>query len=206
MASKKVYQWTAAVRIEHWWHAASMFVLVLTGLYIHSPFMKGGTDTMAWMRFFHFVSMYILIFGLIWRVYIAVNSKTAPDIMELLPLPKNLKGIPDVLGYYFFLKPSHKNYGRYNPMQALTYFVMGLVILVMTATGFALYEGWLHPLFAWVNPVMGGKEYTRVVHYLCMWVLICLSLVHIYIVTRQNILERDRTLMSMVDGYRETLD
>jgi len=204
--ANKVYHWTAAVRIEHWWHAAAMVALTATGFYIHSPFMAGGTETMAWMRFIHFVSMYILIFGLIMRVYLSINSKTMPDLMDMLPTPRNLKGIPDVLACYLFLKDSHADYGRYNPLQGLAYFIMGLLLLVMAATGFALYDGWLHTSFAWVNPLLGGAPYTRVVHYLGMWALICLSLVHIYFVIRQDKLAKDRTLMSMVDGYKEVAE
>jgi len=204
MSRIKVYHWTAAVRIEHWWHVAAMTILVVTGFYIHSPFIAGGSETMAWMRFFHFVSMYVLIFGLIMRVYLAFNSMTAADWRELMPLPGNLAGIPDMLAYYLFLKDTHKKYERYNPLQGLTYFVMGLLILIMVCTGFAMHGGWLHSTFAWVNPMLGGEPVTRVVHFLGMWVLICLSAVHIYFVLRQDLLEKDRTLMSMVDGYRET--
>lgn len=203
MANKRVYQWTAAVRIEHWWHAAAMIVLIFTGLYIHWPFMEGGGETMAWMRFSHFVAMYVLIFGLIVRTYLAFNSKTAADWKELMPLPSNLAGIPDMLAYYLFMKDTHKKYDRYNPLQGLVYFLMGVVLLVMAATGFALHTGWLSGSFIWVNTVLGGDEVTRVVHYLGMWVLICMSVVHIYFVFREDLTEKKRTLLSMVDGYKE---
>ncbi len=203
MAQTKVYHWTAAVRIEHWWHAASMIVLVITGFYIHSPFIAGGSETMAWMRFFHFVSMYVLIFGLILRVYLAFNSKTAADWRELMPLPSNIAGIPEMIAYYLFLKKTHKKYERYNPLQGMVYFLMGVLILIMVATGFAMHSGWLHSTFAWVNNTLGGEPVTRVVHYLGMWVLLCMSAVHIYFVLRQDLTEKDRTFMSMIDGYKE---
>ncbi|HEX9861428.1 MAG TPA: Ni/Fe-hydrogenase, b-type cytochrome subunit [Nitrospirota bacterium] len=203
MANKRVYHWTAAVRIEHWWHVAAMATLIFTGFYIHMPFLQGGGESMAWMRFGHFVSMYVLIFGLIVRTYLAFNSHTAADWKELMPLPSNLANIPDMLGYYMFLKDTHKPYKRYNPLQGLAYFIMGLIILVMAATGFALYDGWLSTSFAWVNVLLCGDEVTRVVHYLGMWLLICLTIVHIYFVLREEMVEKDRTFMSMVDGYKE---
>lgn len=201
MAKERVYHWTAPIRLQHWVHVTSMALLIFTGFYIHSPFLAGGTDTMAWNRFFHFLAAYFLIFGFLMRAYLMFNSKEAADWRELLPLPQNLKDIPDVLGYYLFIKSSHKTYKRYNPLQALTYFVMGLLILVLAATGFALHTGWLHSNFAWVNTMLGGLSVTRVVHFLGMWLLIVLTTVHIYFVLRQNALEKDRTLMSMVDGY-----
>ncbi len=203
MAKERVYHWTAAIRIEHWWHAAAMIALIATGFYIHSPYIAGGDDTMAWMRFIHFVSMYVLIFGFIVRVYLAFFSRTAADWKELFPLPRNLTDVPDMLAYYLFLKDTHKEYGRYNPLQGLVYFLMGVIILIMTATGFALYDGWLHGSFLWVNTLLGGDEVTRLVHFLGMWVLICMSVVHIYFVIRENVVSRDRTILSMVDGYKE---
>jgi len=84
--------------------------------------------------------------------------------------------------------------------------MMGLLILIMAATGFALYTGWLHTWFAWVNTLLGGVSTTRVVHYLGMWALIYLSAIHIYMVIRQTLLQKDRTLMSMVDGCRAVPD
>ena len=201
MAKQMVYHWTAAVRLQHWVHVASMTVLVFTGFYIHSPFMAGATETMAWMRWFHLVAAYFLIFGLIMRIYLMFNSRVAADWKELLPLPGNLANIPDILGYYLFLKPAHKRYHRYNPLQAFAYLLMGLTIFVMAATGFALRTGWLYTSFAWVNPMLGGVMITRVVHFLCMWLLIVLTAVHVYFVIRQNAVDNDRTVMSMVDGY-----
>lgn len=199
----RVYQWSAAVRLQHWVHVAAMGVLIYTGFYIHSPFTAGGTETMAWNRFFHFVSAYFLIFGFIMRVYLMFNSKNS-DWRELLPLPKNLRDLPDIIKYYLFLSDTHKHYERYNPLQALAYLFMGVLILVMAATGFALYDGWLHTAFAWVNTLLGGIAATRVVHFLGMWLLIVLTAVHLYFVFRQNALEKDRTLLSMLDGYKKT--
>jgi len=204
MAEKKIYQWTAAVRIEHWWHVAAMATLVFTGFYIHMPFLKGGNDDMGWMRFAHFVSMYVLIFGLLIRVYLAFFSRKAADWKELLPLPGNLAGIPEMVMFYLFLKKTHRPYKRYNPLQGLVYTLMGVMLLVMTFTGFAMHGGWLHSSFAWVNTMLGGEPATRLVHYCGMWVLIYMSAVHTYFVIRQSLLEKDRTLMSMVDGYRST--
>lgn len=201
MAKKMVYHWTAAVRIHHWVNFAALAVLTFTGFYLYSPFMAGASETMAWNRSFHLVAGYVLLFGLIIRIYLMFNSRTQADWKELLPLPRNLVKIPDVLAYYVFLKTSHKPYNRYNPLQAFTYFLMGLTILVMAATGFALHTGWLHDSFAWVNTLLGGLPITRVVHFLGMWLLIILTMIHVYFVLRQNALEKDRTFMSMFDGY-----
>jgi len=208
MTKNRVYIWSAAVRLEHWVHVTAMAGLIFTGFYIHMPFLESGGDTMAWLRFVHFVCMYALIFGLLFRVYLAFNPNAAGDWKELFPLPQNLVGIPEMLAYYLFIKDTHKDYGRYNPLQALVYFMMGVMVLVMIFTGFAMYDGWLSGSFAWVNGLLGGDEVTRLVHYLGMWVLLCMSVVHLYFVIIANFVERNRMLMSMVDGWgmRESSD
>lgn len=201
MAKTRVYHWTAAVRIQHWTNLLAMAVLIYTGFYIHSPFLKGAEETMGWMRYFHFLFAYVLLFGFVARVYLMFRSRTAADWDELLPLPKNLMNIPDVLLYYMFVKNTHKHYNRYNPLQALTYFFMGIMILVMAATGFALHTGWMASSFQWVNTLLGGVMVTRVVHFLGMWILIIVSFAHLYFAIRTNYCEHDRCLMSMIDGY-----
>ncbi|HEY3346012.1 MAG TPA: Ni/Fe-hydrogenase, b-type cytochrome subunit [Nitrospirota bacterium] len=201
MAKKLVYHWTAAVRIHHWVNLVALTLLVITGFYIHSPFMQGGGETMAWTRIVHLWMAYVLLFGLIARIYLMFNSRTGADWKELLPLPSNLKNIPDIALYYAFITNTHKHYSRYNPLQGLTYLFIGVMILFMAATGFALHTGWLHAQFNWVNTLVGGVMITRILHFFGMWILIIVSFMHVYFVLRQNALDHDRCFMSMFDGY-----
>jgi len=201
MAKQRVYHWTAAIRMHHFVNLVAMVVLVFTGFYIHSPFMAGGEETMAWMRWSHLIAAYLLLFGLVARIYLMFNSREAADWKELLPLPGNLANLPDIAMYYLFIKNTHRHYERYNPLQALAYVFMGVMIFVMAMTGFALHTGWLHNSFAWVNALLGGVMITRMVHFLGMWLLIIVSFVHVYFVLRQNALDHDRCFMSMIDGY-----
>ena len=87
--------------------------------------------------------------------------------------------------------------------QALAYLMMGLMVIFMAVTGFAMHTGWLHSSFAWVNPMLGGVMITRILHFFGMWVFIILSSVHLYFGLRQELLDKDRTMLSMVDGYKE---
>ncbi|MGA2192819.1 MAG: Ni/Fe-hydrogenase, b-type cytochrome subunit [Nitrospirota bacterium] len=201
MAKQKVYHWTTTIRLHHWINLLALAVLVFTGFYIYSPFLSGGTETMGWIRWFHLLAAYVVVFALIVRIYLMFNSRAAADWKELLPLPRNLANIPDVVLYYMFVTNKHKHYERYNPLQALAYVFMGVMILVMAVTGFALHTGWLHSSFDWVNGVLGGEPNTRVVHFLGMWLLIVVTLVHLYFAIRQNACDKDRCLMSMIDGY-----
>ena len=203
LENNKIYHWTAPVRILHWIRAVAIAILIFTGLYIQKPFLSGGDETMAWNRFFHLLGAYLLVFGFVFRSYLMFFSKdpAEADWKELLPLPRNLKGLPQIVKYYLFMTDYHPRYKRYNPIQGPVYLLIGILTVIMAMTGFAIYTGWLHPYFNWVNALLGGESVTRVVHVLGMWLIIALSLSHIYLVLRQNALEKDRTFMSMIDGY-----
>ncbi len=195
---KKVYEWNLAYRIDHWVRTVAMFVLIFTGYYIYWPFIKGseGTHVMNWMRFLHFVAMYILILGLVVRIYF---DKT------VIP---NISDIPDILAYYLLLKDTHKEYDKYNPLQALTYIAWGILIIIQTLTGFALYSGkafgvWnSHAAFGWVNSILGGAPITRTVHFSIMWIFIITVGIHVYMGILKDLTDRDNTFLSMFTGYK----
>jgi Ni/Fe-hydrogenase 1 B-type cytochrome subunit len=205
------YVWSATYRLDHWIRFLSVAVLTLTGFYIHWPFLPagepGGVGLMAWMRFFHFVSAYVLILGLLVRLYLAFNSRFDADWRDF-SLIQNIKNIPDVLLYYLFLKDTHKPYRRYNPMQALTYLFWIFLILFMALTGFGLYRGSVFGIlpapdyFGWVNRLLGGESYTRVWHFLGMWVFLVTVGIHVYMAALYTWVHRDHTLRSMFSGYK----
>src|SRR5512135_3643843 len=120
MNNAMVKEWSVGYILEHWVRVLSIAILTFTGFYIYWPFIAGGPDSfiMAWMRFFHFVAAYALILGLVVRIYMAFRSTFDADWKDF-SIVENVKNIPDVLGYYLFIKGSHKEYRRYNPLQAL---------------------------------------------------------------------------------------
>jgi Ni/Fe-hydrogenase 1 B-type cytochrome subunit len=203
------YEWSAAYRIEHWVHVASIVVLIFTGFYIHWPFFGGGQESqiMAWMRFLHFVSMYTLIIGLAIRVYMSFFSRFDADWKDF-SIIQNLKGAPEMIAYYTFLRDEHKEYRKYNPLQAFTYLSWAGIIVLQALTGFALYSGDVFGLFSaqsafgWVNRLIGGESFTRILHFLIMWYFIITAVVHVYMSLLQTFVKRDRTFQSMFTGYK----
>ena len=165
MTENLTKEWSVGYIVEHWTRVVSIAVLVFTGLYIHWPFMAGGPESflMAWMRFFHFVAAYALVLGLVVRIYMAFRSTFDADWKDF-SLVQNLKNAPDVLGYYLFIKGSHKDYRKYNPLQAMAYLFTGVVIVLTFLTGGALYHGKLFGFiaapgsFQWVNNMLGGES------------------------------------------------
>ncbi len=209
MANEKlVKDWSLGYILDHWIRVVAIAILVFTGFYIHWPFISGGPDSfiMAQMRFFHFLAAYALILGLVVRVYMAFRSTFDADWRDF-SLIQNIKNIPDILGYYLFIKGSHKEYRRYNPLQALAYLFTGLVIIFTILTGAAVYHGRLFMIFPqnsfrWVNDLLGGESYTRIWHILAAWYFIVFLLIHVYLAITISMINKDKTLSSIFTGYK----
>jgi Ni/Fe-hydrogenase 1 B-type cytochrome subunit len=209
MANELTKEWSVGYILDHWIRVISIAVLIFTGIYIHWPFMSGGPDSfiMASMRFSHFVAAYALILGLIVRVYMAFRSTFDADWKDFSVI-QNLKDVPDILGYYLFMKGSHKDYRKYNPLQALAYLVVGLAIIFEALTGAALYHGSAFGFipaqasFMWVSNMLGGESYTRIWHILVMWFFIIFVLIHVYMSLMINMINKDKTFMSIFTGYK----
>ena len=201
---EKIYEWNLVYRMNHWLRAISIFTLIFTGYYIYWPFLSPEEDSqlMNLMRFFHFISMYIIILSFIAQLYFD------RDIWEYLPTWNKIKTIPDMLAYYLFLKDTHEEYGKFNPLQALTYFFWGLLLIIETLTGFAIYSGNIFGIwdsrtaFGWVNNILGGMPITRLVHFAIMWIFIITVPVHVYMVILKNLTDRDSTFWSIFTGYK----
>jgi Ni/Fe-hydrogenase 1 B-type cytochrome subunit len=209
MTNELTKEWSLGYRLDHWIRVIAIAVLVFTGIYIHTPFIAGGPDStiMASMRFFHFLSAYALILGLVIRIYMAFKSTFDADWKDF-SITENLKNVPDILSYYLFIKGSHKDYRRYNPLQALAYLVTALVIIFTVLTGGALYHGKLFGIltcpgsFRWVSTMLGGESYTRIWHILAMWYFIIFVLIHMYLAISISLINKDRTFTSIFTGYK----
>jgi len=209
MEKVKVKEWSLGYIIEHWTRVVSIGVLIFTGLYIHWPFMAGGPESflMAWMRFFHFVASYALVLGLVVRIYMAFRSTFDSDWRDF-GIIRNLKNIPDVLGYYLFIKGTHKEYRKYNPLQALSYLAIGFMIIFTALTGGAMYHGRVFGLiaapdsFQWVNMFLGGESITRTLHYFAMWFFIIFVGIHVYMALMITLVNKDSTMSSIFTGYK----
>jgi len=201
---QKVYHWSVAARIEHWIRAISILILIFTGFYIHFPFIAGKEGfLMATIRLTHFICAYILFLGVFVRLYFSFRKDLIGDWKEFNPI-RNFKNLPDILGYYLFLKKTHRDYPRYNPLQSIVYYSLAILILLQAFTGFAIYGGapFLHSAFNWVNILLGGETYTRVVHYIFTWLFVIFIPIHIYMGILQTVEKKDSTFLSIFTGYK----
>lgn len=214
-----VYVWEAPVRLWHWVMMFAMFVLVGTGFLIGVPPPSvGGEATFTfwfgYIRFLHFAAGYVFAIMLVLRIYWAfVGNKYAREIF-LVPVSlftaKLWKGLINDVLFYLFLTRDGGRYEGHNPLAAIAMFFMYLLgSLWMILSGFALYgEGtgmnsWQFRFFtAWLQPLIGDSQALHTWHRVGMWYLILFSMVHMYMVVRQDVFSKETIISTMINGWR----
>jgi len=217
--ARAVYVWEAPVRLWHWVMMFAMFVLMGTGFLIGVPPPSvGGEATFTfwfgYIRFLHFAAGYIFAIMLVLRIYWAlVGNKYA---REIFVVPVSLfsarfwKGLVNDVLFYLFLTRDGGCYEGHNPLAAIAMFFMYLLgSLWMILSGFALYgEGsgmasWQFRFFtSWLQPLVGDSQALHTWHRLGMWYLILFSMVHMYMVVRQDVFSKETIISTMINGWR----
>lgn len=214
-----VYVWEAPVRLWHWVMMFAMFVLVGTGFLIGVPPPSvGGEATFTfwfgYIRFLHFAAGYIFAITLVLRIYWAfVGNKYAREIFVVpvsLFTAKLWKGLVNDVLFYLFLTRDGGRYEGHNPLAAIAMFFMYLLgSLWMILSGFALYgegtgmDSWQFRFFtSWLQPLVGDSQALHTWHRVGMWYLILFSMVHMYMVVRQDVFSKETIISTMINGWR----
>ncbi len=216
-----VYVYEAPVRLWHWANAISIMVLAITGYFIGSPPPSiGGEASSAylfgWIRFLHFAAAYVLIVGLLFRVYWAFAGNAHARQIFLPPLFSRQfwKELMHEVRWYAMVEQQPLKYSGHNPLATLVmHFVFVWGIVFMTITGMALYgEGtgmgsWQYELFSsWVIPLFGQSQDVHTWHHLGLWVIVCFVIIHVYAAIREDIMSRQSIMSSMFSGWRTFRD
>lgn len=211
---RPVYIWQAPVRIYHWLNALFIVILFVTGMYIGNPVMAPyGEATsnfvMGTMRYVHGVTAWLFTANILFRAYWAFAGN---EYAHFRPWQKGFwPDAWDTLKYYTFAKREHTLHFGHNVLAQLMYFfIMWLGSLLMILTGFAMRAeikpgGLLDRLFGWVTLLLGNADNVRMLHHLSAWAFITFIIAHVYMVVRQDILDEDGTVTSMISGYKFAL-
>jgi len=179
------------LRLLHWSNMISITLLCLTGFYIHAPQTFRLFSNMDTPRMIHFAMGYLLLFGLVMRVYFGIATKDWRNVIYA-PIKDTLK-LPSMIKYYLFLAKDHPFYGKYNPGQKGMYTGVLVLGICQVITGFILYK----PLaFTHAAGLLGGYIAIRVVHYIITWIFVLMVLVHVYL----DVAEGIPVLMSIFTG------
>ena len=182
-------------RILHELIMVSILLLIITGFYIHRPFVGGGGFLMSMMRGVHFFFAAVLIITTVVRVVAMFVGKDR-DCRSFIPTGSDFKLLPSTINYYAYLGEKIEITRKYNPLQMLTYCLVFVLIAFQIISGFALRypDGWL----SWFNYGLFNNEIqVRIVHYIVNWLFVIFLMIHVYLNIREGFHEiKDMHLLS----------
>jgi Ni/Fe-hydrogenase 1 B-type cytochrome subunit len=218
---RSVYVYEAPVRLWHWINALAIVTLGVSGYFIGSPLPSqpgeaSASFLMGYIRFTHFAAGYVLLVGLLGRIYWAIVGNHHARELFTLPLLQRTfwREVLAMTAWYLFLRKRPNQYVGHNPIARLAIFFGYLVLaLFMICTGFALYgEGtqagsWANRLFtSWVIPLFGSSQEVHTLHHLGLWGLAIFVMLHVYAAIREDIMGRQSVVSTMISGYRTFKD
>jgi Ni/Fe-hydrogenase 1 B-type cytochrome subunit len=211
---RRVYVWEFPVRVFHWINAASIFVLIATGLLIAYPFVllnraeASAQYVFGTIRFLHFLTAYVFLINLGMRVYWAFVGNQYARWRNFLPEKKEqLDEIMHVIKVDILqIQAENKIAAGHNALANLIYLFFFIASMVQIATGFALYadgsSAWFPQLFTWITVLMDDQFTVRLWHHIVMWFFILFTMVHIYLTFYHDFVEGRGTVSSMVGGWK----
>lgn len=179
------------LRLLHWSNMISITMLCLTGFYIHAPQTFRMFSNMDNARMVHFAMAYLLMFGVVMRVYFGIVTKDWHNVIYA-PIKDTLK-LPSMIKYYLFLAKDHPFYGKYNPGQKAMYTGVLVLAICQIITGYILYKP---NDFVGLAGMLGGYIALRVIHYVITWIFVLMVMVHVYL----DVAEGIPVLMSIFTG------
>lgn len=140
----------------------------------------------------HFTFMWLyVITGLLYLSYSIVGGNYRTVIFR----PRDVRGVWPMLAYYLRVRRTRPPYDKYNPLQRLAYTVIVLAGIFSVLTGLAVYK----PVqLDWLSRLFGGYQYTRLWHFLLVWVFVGFVVVHLIMV----ILAGWANFVSMITGWK----
>lgn len=211
---RPVYVWELPVRLFHLINAFAITVLFLTGMYIANPILVAPGEAvqnfvMGGVRYWHGISAFIFTANMVYRAYWFWAGN---DYAKIRFWQKAFwQDLVKTVRYYLFMRSEHKGHLGHNALAQLSYIIFIWIIgAAMIITGFAMRVG-TDPsgmggmLFSWVIPVFHNENMVRMIHHVLAWAYVVFVLIHLYLVFRQDILDDDGTVSSIVNGYKYEL-
>jgi thiosulfate reductase cytochrome b subunit len=185
------------VRITHWINAFAVLVLVLSGWRIYNaaplfPFRIPSELTLGgWLAGalqWHFAAMWLLALnGLAYLVYGMVAGHFRRKLLPISPRAV----MHDVLEA-FRGRLSHDDLSVYNAAQRAAYLTLIVALVLLVLSGLAI---WKPVQLQELAALMGGYEGARIVHFVCMALVVLVVIVHVAMVALVP-----RTLPAMITG------
>jgi Ni/Fe-hydrogenase 1 B-type cytochrome subunit len=215
---KRVYVWERPVRFFHWTTVISTLTLIITGFIIADPpAINRNVEAInsywfGYVRLTHFISAYVLIAVLLFRIYWSFVGNQFANWRYFIPYTKKgIKNILYVLKVDIFLQEDKKHKLTnisigHNYLAAFSYFIMTLFFILQLMTGLALFaptsDWWFPHLFDWIIPLFGGDIAVRYIHHILTWLFIAFVIVHVYLVLFHDYVEARGEVSAMISGFK----
>jgi Ni/Fe-hydrogenase 1 B-type cytochrome subunit len=190
-------------RILHELIMVSILLLIITGFYIHRPFVGGGGFLMSLTRGVHFFFAIVLIITTVTRVVAMFVGKDR-DWRSFIPTGADFKLLPKVLNYYAYVGDEPELKKKYNPLQMISYCLAFILIVFQIISGLALKYvsafGWFN--YGWFNNAIE----VRMAHFVVMWLFIMFLMIHVYLTIREKFQEiKEMHLLSKSEESEEAV-
>lgn len=200
---RRVYMYTVYERLWHWLQAATIFLLIFTGLIIHKP------DMFRIFSFPYVVQVHnVLGFILLANAFLAVFYHVASgEIRQYIPKPSGffmqmvaqatyyVRGIFKHEQHPFEKTPEKK----LNPLQQITYFgLLNVLLPLQVITGVVIWGMQVWPELA---QSLGGLPVLAPLHTLVAWLLASFIIMHMYLTTTGHSVLAG--VQSMINGWDE---
>jgi len=207
-----VYVWQAAVRITHWVNVLCIIILVMTGLYMHYPFLKPNPVDFPYMmgyaRYVHYLTGIIFSISVLSRIWWGVvGNKYASFRTFYNPFNKDdRKMIITFAKYYTFLEHKPPHLLTHNPMAQYAYIGIFLVFLFQMFSGYALWTQ-IHPdgaFYAFFGSIFGimSNQWVRYLHYFMVYIIACFLIVHLYAAVLVDFRTHSGDISSIFSGWK----
>ena len=172
-------------RILHEVILTSILLLILTGFYIHRPFIGGAGFLMSMSRGVHFFAAALLIIGIIIRI-VSLFIGSNRDWRSFIPTFSDIKLFPKTLLYYGYMGKEPDIKKKYNPLQMFSYCLVFILVIFQILSGFAMN----YPDAAWISwfnyALFNNEIVTRIAHYVVTWLFVIFMMIHVYLTVREN--------------------
>jgi Ni/Fe-hydrogenase b-type cytochrome subunit len=204
--------WSWSLRITHWICVVAFLFLIVTGLYIGTPWFSTGGEAsshymMGRMRFLHFVGAGWLVAAAMVRTYLFFFGNKYERWRAVLPFTmRDWRNFFRTVKAYMLVRTERApHFLGHNPMAQGAYSAIYLASAFMVVTGFAMYgqadpNGFFYGAFGWVIPMMGGAQNVHFWHHSMMWVFVIYIPVHVYFSLRADVTEKQGLISSMITG------
>jgi Ni/Fe-hydrogenase 1 B-type cytochrome subunit len=211
---ERIYIWQLPVRVAHWLLFFSVLILSATGYYIGHPFISVPGPAkehfaMGTARAIHLYTAIVFTLAVLVRIfYWSFAGNRYARLTEFIPLSRRrLRSFWKTLLYYLFLRRHPDVYPGHDGLAGMTYGIIFATYLVLIATGLALYTVYApvaspFQVFDFLVPVFNGLQVARLIHHICMWVVLIFAVIHIYSAVLWSLIEDSGEMDSIFTGYK----